>query len=150
MKNEPKPITIGVLAKQANVGVETVRFYERKGLLVQPQKTGGFRHYKSEDVRRIRLIKRMQEIGFTLEEIKDLLALGKCNSGTRDVIKQKSSVKIRDIKQKIEDLTLALNAIETFAQSCGSVSDSALECNLYDCFENEWQCCNRATKTRAC
>mgnify|MGYP000673699022 CR=1 FL=1 len=67
-------MTIGKLAKEAGVGVETVRFYERKGLIQKPQKReSGFRTYSQEEVSRIRFIRRAQELGFTLREVKELV-----------------------------------------------------------------------------
>ena len=71
--NEKKPITIGVLAKAANVGVETIRFYQRKAIIEQPPKTNGFRHYSNEDIRIVRLVKKLQGVGFSLDEIKDFV-----------------------------------------------------------------------------
>ena len=70
-------MTIGKLAREAGVGVETVRFYERRGLVEQPPKPvgSGFRHYPREAVERIRFVRRAQEIGFTLREIVELLSL---------------------------------------------------------------------------
>ena len=67
--------TIGKVAKAADVGVETIRFYEKKGLIVQPQATGTYREYPQSVVTRIRFIKRAKELGFKLSEIRDLLEL---------------------------------------------------------------------------
>ena len=70
-----KPLTIGQVARQAEVGVETVRFYERKGLLAEPpRKASGYRQYDDAAVNRIRFIKRAKELGFTLTEIKELMS----------------------------------------------------------------------------
>ena len=133
-------ITIGALAKSANVGVETVRFYERKGIVRQPPKTNGFRYYSDDDVKRIRLVKKMQEIGFTLEEIKAFLVFDTC-SETKQLIQQKSQDKIAEINGKIASLNAAVQALEKFVCSCGSDSNTSLECELLDCFENKWTCC---------
>ncbi len=94
MKTEEK-ITIGILAKSAQVGVETVRFYERKGLLQQPKKTSTFREYSQTDVRKIRFIKRAQELGFTLDETKELLEMKVCSKNTRPHIQKKIKRKNR-------------------------------------------------------
>lgn len=139
--NKQSPLTIGVLAKQANVGVETIRFYERKGLITQPPKTGGFRHYSEDDVKRIRLVKKLQEIGFTLEEIKEFLLYDHCCNDSRQVIKRKSQEKIAQIQQQIAGLQTALEALEKFSTSCGTDNDNHLECELLDCFDNQWACC---------
>ena len=74
-RNNP-PLTIGRLAKAAEVNIETIRHYQRKGLIVEPEKPlGGFRHYPDTSVDRIRFVKRAQQLGFSLEEIKQLLCL---------------------------------------------------------------------------
>lgn len=137
---EQTSMTIGALAKSAQVGVETVRFYERKGIIRQPTKTNGFRYYSDDDVKRIRLVKQMQEIGFTLEEIKAFLVFDTC-SDTKQLIRQKSKDKIAEMNDKIASLNAAVEALEKFVHSCGSDSNISLECELLDCFENQWACC---------
>ena len=82
--------TIGVVAKKAGVGVETVRFYERKEIIQQPQKsTNGFRYYCESDIKKIRLVKKLQEIGFSLNDIKGLLIFDSCCNDSKQIIKQK-------------------------------------------------------------
>lgn len=137
---EQMSYTIGKLAKSANVGVETVRFYERKGILTQPPKTNGFRYYSDDDAKRIRLVKKMQEIGFTLDEIQEFLVYETC-AETKQLIRQKSERKIVEIQQKIADLNTALQALEKFVCSCGSSNNASLACELLDCFDNQWECC---------
>lgn len=139
--NKESSITIGALAKLSNVGVETIRFYERKGIISQPPKTNGFRYYADEDAKRIRLVKKLQEIGFTLDEIKAFLVFDTCGGETKQVIRQKSQEKIVEINQKIAELTSAVQALEKFVCSCGSDSSTSYECELLDCFENQWECC---------
>ena len=65
--------TIGLAAKEAGLGVETVRFYERKGLIVQPPKISGFRHYSESDVKMLKFIRKAKTLGFSLDAIKELL-----------------------------------------------------------------------------
>ena len=134
-------MTIGSLAKSANVGVETIRFYERKGILEQPPKIGGFRYYKEADVRRIRLIKKLQDIGFRLDEIKGFLITETCCPESKALIREKSKHKIIELNAKILELTSAVNALEKFADSCGAKGSLSIDCQLLDCFENEWECC---------
>ena len=70
-------LTIGKLARAAGVNLETIRYYQRRGLVVEPPKVhGGYRHYPAESIDRVRFIKRAQQLGFTLEEVGDLLLLG--------------------------------------------------------------------------
>ncbi|MEL0096060.1 MAG: MerR family transcriptional regulator, partial [Planctomycetaceae bacterium] len=76
-------MTIGVLAKEAGVGVETIRFYQRKGLLKTPQRTSGFRKYTQADLRRIKFIKRVQGLGFTLNDAQSLLDINACSPETQ-------------------------------------------------------------------
>lgn len=142
--NIKHPITIGVIAKAANVGVETIRFYERKKLIAQPPKLNGFRHYTDDDVRVVKLVKRLQGVGFTLDEIKDFLVFDSCCSESTDVVRQKSLYKIQEINAKIKELTLAVNALETFANTCGSNNSDSNGCDLLDCFENNWVCCDNS------
>ena len=76
MKNNSDNLTIGAFAQAAEVNVETIRFYQRKGLLPEPDKPyGGIRHYGETDVARVRFIKRAQQLGFSLNEIAELLKL---------------------------------------------------------------------------
>lgn len=78
-----KPLTIGEVARQAGVGVETVRFYERQGLLEEPERrASGYRQYDEEAVAILRFIRRAKELGFTLREIKALLALRLADSAS--------------------------------------------------------------------
>ena len=95
-------LTIGKLADAAGVNVETIRFYERKGLITQPQKPiVGFRQYSSEILHRLHFIKRAQELGFTLDEISSLLKLGDEDCQEVQALAQQKLVLIR---KKIIDL----------------------------------------------
>lgn len=134
-------MTIGALAKTANVGVETIRFYERKGIIQQPPKRGGFRYYNEGDARRIQLVKKLQDIGFTLEEVKEFLLTETCCGETKTLIAQKSKRKIAEITAKIEELQIAVSALEKFANACGAEGNISFDCELLDCFENDWACC---------
>ena len=84
-----KPLSIGEVARQVSVGVETVRFYERQGLLAEPQRrASGYRQYDEEAVAVLRFVRRAKELGFTLKEIKGLLALRLDTSATRAEVRQ--------------------------------------------------------------
>ena len=96
-------LTIGAVAKAAGVNVETIRFYQRRGLLDEPQKPlGGQRNYDADAVRRVRFIRRAQQLGFTLEEAKGLLRLedGQSCKETRQLAEEKLAV----IQKRIDDL----------------------------------------------
>ncbi len=120
-------LTIGKLAKRARVSIDTVRFYERQGLIAPPPRTeSNYRLYPEAEVRRLRFIKRAKALGFSLNEIKELLALSNNPGATKADVKQLTEAKIEDIRQKITDLTRILEALEHLAGRCdghGPVSD---------------------------
>jgi MerR family mercuric resistance operon transcriptional regulator len=110
-------LTIGILAKRGGVNVETIRYYQRRGLLHEPSKpSGGFRRYPSEAVNRVRFIKRAQTLGFTLEEISGLLRLDekKACLETREV----AAHKLMLIEQKISDLSSMKKALASLVRAC--------------------------------
>ncbi len=113
---QAKALTIGRLADAGGVGVETIRFYQRKGLLETPTRGEGFRHYGGEDLRRLRFIRQAQTAGFTLEEIGELLALdaGQDRSRARDLAKSR----IVALNDKIANLQRARDALERLAHDC--------------------------------
>jgi MerR family copper efflux transcriptional regulator len=97
--------TIGQLAKNANVNLETIRFYERRGLLPEPPRNkSGHRQYSIKDLRRTEFIKRTQSLGFSLKEISDLLSLSVESGKTCGDVKQRVKAKLIDIEEKIETL----------------------------------------------
>lgn len=109
-------LTIGKLAAAGGVGVETIRFYQRKGLLEQPTRESGIRRYGSHDVRRLRFIRQAQAAGFTLEEIKELLELDASEDRRR--ARELAKVRIEALDAKIADLERARNALERLAREC--------------------------------
>lgn len=129
-------MTIGKLAKAAGVGVETVRFYERKGLVRKPPKAGyGYRIYDLEAASRIRFIRRAQELGFTLRETKDLLELQTKRKVTGAEIKQKAEQKVVEIRRKIADLKQMEASLAFLASVCGTGEQAIRECRVFECFE---------------
>ena len=142
-KTDKEPMTIGTLAKAAGVGVETVRFYHRKGLLGMPFRTSGFRKYSESDVRIIKFIKRVQGLGFSLKDAQDLLDLALCSRETRPFIAKTCNEKIDQIEQKIADLNRMVGMLHEFSLICGSEASNDSECRLLDCFENKWECCEK-------
>lgn len=138
-----EPMTIGTLAKAAGVGVETVRFYQRKGLLETPKRTSGFRKYSESDVRIIKFVKKVQELGFTLKDAQQLLNLSSCCADTRPILANTCDEKIDEIKTKIIALNRMLDLLRKFSLACGNEALKDSECNLLDCFENDWECCEK-------
>jgi len=117
-------LTIGTLAKQGGVNVETIRYYQRRGLLQEPTKPrNGFRHYTSDMVKRVRFIKRAQALGFTLEEITGLLELDerKACSETRGI----AAHKLELIEEKIADLSKMKKALFRLVRACDASSADA-------------------------
>lgn len=110
-------LTIGMLASAGGVGVETVRFYQRKGLLGQPTRESGIRRYGSEDLRRLRFIKQAQAAGFTLEQIKELLMLDAGED--RDRARSLAASRIKALDEKITELRAARDSLKRLATECG-------------------------------
>lgn len=128
-------MTIGKLAKAAGVGVETIRFYERKGILKRPAKRdGGYRLYSAEEAVRIRFVKRAQELGFTLKEVKELLELQSKRKITGAEVRAKADEKIKEIKKKISDLRRMETSLEELCRVCGAGEQAIRECRVFDCF----------------
>lgn len=114
-----KPLRIGAVARQANVGIETVRFYERQGLLPQPQRQeSGYRQYDDEDVAILRFIRRAKGLGFTLKEIKVLLDFRLNQSEPRTEIRQQAKAKLADIDAKIADLERMRRVLKALVAQC--------------------------------
>jgi MerR family mercuric resistance operon transcriptional regulator len=117
-----KIITIGNAATLAGVGVETIRFYERKRLITQPQKpdNGGYRHYSNEIVHRVRFIRQAQEMGFSLKEISELLSLRANPYSDCREIQRRANVKLSEVEGKIEQLKAIGTALRNVISACPS------------------------------
>ncbi|MBW6503219.1 MerR family transcriptional regulator [bacterium] len=112
-------LTIGQVAKRCGVGVETIRFYEREGLIVQPSRPeSGFRKYPPDTVGRVRFIQRSKSLGFSLREIGDLLSLRVDQATTCPEVKRRAEAKIGDIGKKIETLLGMKRALEKLTAAC--------------------------------
>lgn len=113
----PISLTIGQLAAAGRVGVETVRFYQRKGLLRTPTRDGAIRRYAGEDLRRLRFIRQAQAAGFTLEEIRELLSLDAGDDRAR--ARAMAMARLEAIDAKIAELERARGALRRLARECG-------------------------------
>lgn len=134
--------TIGSAAKAAGIGVETIRFYERKGLIKQPPKVSGFRYYSETDIKELKFVRKAKTLGFSLDAIKELLKLEVCSSETSKVIQARSKEKELEIKQKIAELEQILESLQRFSSACASGKKTSTKCcGLLDCFERDWECC---------
>ncbi len=98
-------LSIGQVARRAGVGVETVRFYEREGLLEEPpRRASGYRQYSQEVVTRLRFIKRAQQLGFSLKEISELLLLRVDAQTSCDEVKGRTEAKLAEVERKLVEL----------------------------------------------
>lgn len=114
-----KRLTIGQLARQANVHIETIRYYERRGLISEPpRRESGYRQYALDTVGRVQFIKRAQELGFSLKEIQELLSLHVDPGTTSADIKRRAEAKLADIDAKLRDLSRMKAALMRLTVAC--------------------------------
>ncbi len=109
-------LTIGKLAKAAGVGVETIRYYQQRGLLPVPESTGAYRHYPAALGQRIRFIKRAQELGFSLDEVAELLSLE--DGLDRPSIRQIAGQRLEEIRTRLADLLRIQQALSHLIYAC--------------------------------
>ncbi len=124
--------TIGGLAKAAGVGVETVRYYQRRGLLAEPPRPHGeVRRYSGDDLRRLKFIRSAQAAGFTLAEIGELLDLS--SSDDRPRVRELAQARVAELDRKIAQMTEAREALAGLATDCAK--DRKGPCPILDAFE---------------
>ncbi len=125
------------LAAQAGVNVETMRFYERKGLLPAPQRTsGGYRQYSESDLKRLLFILTAKRHGFTLQEIKELLELRVSSENTCEQVQAIAREKIKLIDEKLRELKRIKKALQILSQRCQSEHPSE-ECPFLQAFDQQ-------------
>ncbi len=130
-------LTIGQLARMAQVNVETIRYYERRGLMPEPpRRDSGYRQYADPDVTRIKFIKRAQTLGFTLKEISELLSLRVDPNTTCGDVKRRAEVKIADMEEKIKDLQRMKKALTKLASTCRGHGPMS-ECPILEMLNSE-------------
>ena len=128
MKTTEQPLKIGSVAAAAGVNVQTLRYYEDLRLIAKPERTdGGFRVYAPETIRRVRFIKKAQALGFSLDEIRELIALTNhagttCKKEVRAVIGQKLEILDHRIQQ-LQSMRKALSELQTSCKGSGSKTD---------------------------
>lgn len=128
-------MTIGQVAIRAGVHVQTVRFYERKGLIEKaPRSASGYRQYTAETVRRIRFIKHAQEVGFSLREIDDLFSLRLDPDTTCSDIQQQALRKVAEIEERMASLEQMKQALTTLALQCGA-NKTLSDCPILDALD---------------
>ena len=130
-------LTIGEVAHRAGVNTQTLRYYERRGILGRPKRTpSGYRSYADDTVRVIRFIKRAQELGFTLDEIEELLAFRRVPSRRRVGVRELAAAKIDDIQQRIAHLQSIEQALRTLVDACACEARET-ECPILEALEEE-------------
>jgi len=130
-------LTIGQLAKKAGVNVETIRYYERRGLIPEPpRRESGYRQYGPDFVLRLQFIKRAQELGFSLNEIAELLALRVDSNTVCSDVKQRAEVKIADIEAKIQTLQQMKQALVALVAVCNE-NGTTSECPILETLEGK-------------
>jgi MerR family mercuric resistance operon transcriptional regulator len=130
-------LTIGQVARRTGVGVETLRYYEREGLVEEPpRRESGYRQYPEDVVERIHFIKRAQQLGFSLKEIAELFALRVDPTTPSCEVKYRAEAKLVDIERKIEELLRMKRALEQITHLCtGQGPISA--CPILDALERQ-------------
>jgi MerR family mercuric resistance operon transcriptional regulator len=132
-----KPLSVGQVADRAGIGLETVRFYERQGLIEEPPRSAsGYREYPQAVVARIRFIRRAKELGFTLKEIKELLSLRLDPATTCADVKSRTEAKIADIEARIRSLRKMNKALVKLTAACSGRGTSS-ECPILQALEQE-------------
>jgi MerR family transcriptional regulator, copper efflux regulator len=112
-------MTIGAVAEAAGVNVATVRYYERRGILAEPRRTeSGYRQYNASAVARIRFIRRAQELGFSLDEIGDLLALRVEDPAACGAVESVTRAKLADVESRMRELERLRGILKDLLASC--------------------------------
>lgn len=134
-------ITIGKLAEQVGVNVETIRFYHREGILKEPAKrANGYRYYNEDHALRLNFIKKAKDLGFTLKEIKELFEMNQKSRATCSNVKTKAENKIIEIDQKIEDLKQIKKSLQELIVACDVGSAEMKQVRVMDCFDASCKC----------
>ena len=129
--------SIGQVARRAGVGVETVRFYEREGLLEEPaRRASGYRQYSQGAVVRIRFIKRAQQLGFSLKEILELLTLRVDGRTSCELVKERAAAKLAEVEQKMVELQRMRQALLQVASLCEGEGPKS-RCPMLDALEHD-------------
>lgn len=130
-------LSIGQVAKQADVNIQTVRYYERVGLIPKAQRReSGYRKFSTDDILRIQFIKHAQAAGFLLKEIKELLAIKVDSDTTCDDVRELAEIKITEIDEKIRHMQQMRQTLESLTAAC-SGSGPTGDCPILAAFESE-------------
>ena len=130
-------LKVGEVARQAGVNLQTIHYYERRGLLPKPPRTASnYRVYAPEAVRRVQFIKRTQELGFTLKEIKELLSLRAAPRTRCGVVRNRAEAKLRDIDDKVRTLQAMQKALTKLIGEC-SGKGPVTQCPILEALDSD-------------
>jgi len=131
-------LTIGELAEQAGVGVETIRFYEREGLLAEPPRApSGHRQYPERELTRLLFIRRAKELGFTLAETRELLELRATRGARCGRVKQRAEEKIADIERRVRTLQRMKRVLRKLHAACDGEQVPIADCPILEALEGD-------------
>ena len=130
-------LTISEVASAAGVNVQTLRYYERRGILEEPLRTpAGYRQYDPEAVTKVEFIKRAQDLGFTLEEVRELLGLRVQHSAACADVEAKASAKLKDVERRIRQLNYLRDVLNELIGACER-REPTEECPILDSLEGD-------------
>lgn len=128
-------LTIGKLAGAAGVRIDTVRYYERRGLMPEPRRSAsGYRNYDADAVRRLRFIRRAQALGFTLDEIGELLAL-RADPANHAEVRATAQARLADIDGRIRELAVLRDSLSQLVRDCAAADRRGAACPILDVLE---------------
>lgn len=135
--SRPSSLTIGQVANAAGVNVQTLRYYERVGLIPAPRRSrSGYRLYAHDTVRMVSFVKRAQELGFTLREVKALLKFRTTGLQKRDAVRAAAEAKVTDIDDRIQDLMSIRAALSSLLTTC-ACQGTKPECPILEALERK-------------
>ncbi|MFC3651261.1 heavy metal-responsive transcriptional regulator [Dyella humi] len=124
MTTPTSSLTIGTVAKRAGVPIDTIRYYEREGLLPEPlRRASGYRSYNETAIKRLRFIRRAKDLGFTLEEIRDLLALSGDRRGGVKAVRKRAEQRLASIDARIAELMRIRKGLQQLIEACPGHGD---------------------------
>ena len=130
-------LRIGEVARRSGVSVQAIRFYEREGLLPEPaRRPSGYREYTGDAVRRLRFIRRAKDLGFSLREIRELLALRVEPGATCGTVQARVREKVARVEAKIAELERIRDALEALAEACSGTGPTS-SCPILDALDHE-------------
>ncbi|HVI55129.1 MAG TPA: heavy metal-responsive transcriptional regulator [Luteibacter sp.] len=119
MNTQTSALTIGRIAQSAGVAIDTIRFYEREGLLPEPRRRpSGYREYDQATVSRLRFIRRAKDLGFTLDEIRELLALSADRHGGVEGVRERAAARLLAIDERIAELQRVRDGLSELVDAC--------------------------------